>query len=62
METLREPAKMKEAIEAHLESWERRKRKLDLLVGPFTRQLNNCSIFRLTSAKTLKEVTRGRTI
>ncbi|ADI02701.1 recombinase family protein [Syntrophothermus lipocalidus] len=39
LEALREPAKMKEAIEAHLESWERRKRELELLVGPSTRQV-----------------------
>ncbi len=38
LEALQEPKKMKEAIEAHLESWERRRQELELLVGPSTRQ------------------------
>jgi len=38
-EALQKPEQMKEAIMAHLESWERRKRELELLVGPSVKQM-----------------------
>jgi site-specific DNA recombinase len=39
LEALQKPEQMKEAIMAHLESWERRKRELELLVGPSVKQM-----------------------
>lgn len=39
LEALRQPEKMKEAINAHLENWEKRKRELELLVGPSIKQI-----------------------
>jgi len=39
LEALQKPEQMKEAIMAHLESWERRKQELELLVGPSVKQM-----------------------
>jgi len=38
LESLQQPEQMREAIIAHLESWERRKQELGLLVGPSVKQ------------------------
>jgi site-specific DNA recombinase len=39
LEALQQPEQMKEAIIAHLESWERRKQELEFLVGPSVKQM-----------------------